>query len=51
MTHVNNVNSILAQEFSGSIRGRQWLELNRNDEQGKLAQAIIPRDQTKRLNH
>ena len=49
VNHVNNVNNVLAQEFIGPIRGPRWLQLNRNDERSKSAQAINPRDQTERI--
>ena len=38
MNHVNNVNSILAEEFNRPIRGRQWLKLNREDRRSKSEQ-------------
>ena len=38
MNHVNNVNSILAEEFSRTIRARQWLKLSREDKRSKSEQ-------------
>ena len=35
VNHVNNVNSILAEEFNGPIRGRHWIKLRRGDERSK----------------
>ena len=35
VNHVNNVNSILAEEFNGPIRGRHWIKLRRDDERSK----------------
>ena len=49
VNHVNNVNSILAHEFNGPIKGRRWLKLNRNDARSKNAQTINPRDQAAQL--
>ena len=37
MNHVNNVNSILAEEINGPIRGRKWIKLRRDDERSKSA--------------
>ena len=38
MNHVNNVNSILAEEFNRPIRGRQWLKLRRENKSSKTEQ-------------
>ena len=38
VNHVNNVNSILAEEFNRPIRGRQWLKVRREDECSKSEQ-------------
>ena len=47
VNHVHNVNSVLADDFSGPIRGRQWIELNRNDERNKSSQTETSCEQTK----
>ena len=33
--HVNNVKSILAEEFNGPTRGRKWMKLRRDDARSK----------------
>ena len=35
VNHVNNVNSNLAEEINGPIRGRKWNKLRHNDERSK----------------
>ena len=35
VNHVNNVNSILAEEFNGPIRGRRWIKLRRDEARSK----------------
>ena len=37
VNHVNNVNSILAEEINGPIRGRKWIKLRRDDARSKSA--------------
>ena len=37
MNHVNNVNSILAEEINGPSRGRKWIKLRRDDARSKSA--------------
>ena len=46
MNHVNNVNSILAEEFNRPIRGRQWLKLNREDRRSKSEQTHASKQTT-----
>ena len=51
VNHVNNVNSILAEEFNRPIRRRQWLKLRRKDKRRKSEQTHKTHDneQTTRL--
>ena len=37
VNHLNNVNSILAEEINGPIRGRKWIKLRRDDARSKSA--------------
>ena len=37
VNHVNNVNSILAEEINGPIRSRKWIKLRRDDARSKSA--------------
>ena len=37
VNHVNNVNSILAEEINGPIRGRKCIKLRRDDPRSKIA--------------
>ena len=46
VNHVNNVNSILAEEFTRPIRGRQWLKLNREDRRSKSEQTHASKQTT-----
>ena len=40
-------NRTSAEDFSGPIRGQQWIKLNRSDERSKSSQAAKSREQTK----
>ena len=47
VNHVNNVNSILAEEINGPIRGRKCIKLRRDDPRSKSANtndSFITRD-------
>ena len=48
VNHVNNVNSILAEEFNRAIRGRQWLKLRREDKHSKSEQTHETHDNRQR---
>ena len=42
VNHVNNVNSILAEEFNGPIRGSKWIKLRRDDARSKSVNTNDP---------
>ena len=41
VNHVNGVKSILAEEYRVPIRGRQWINLTRDDKRSKSEQSHV----------